>query len=401
MKISFMRMVDRLIGVPICYALSGADKLKRLVYRNRTTKKLEKILFIELSEMGSTILASEAIATAAKKYQAELFFLIFEKNRQSIELLGLIPGENIITIRDKSFFHLTLDTLKAIFRLRSLKIDTIIDMELFSRFSSIISYLSGASRISAFNRFTMEGLYRGSFQSHKVTYNPHLHMSQNFLALVSSLEEHTEPLLKKHVDRSERTIKINSPIEAKNRMIKKLNKINPDITANSQIFLINPNASDLLPIRRWPLEKYIKLSRKLLKKHKGAFIVIIGVETDKEYAQTITKALDDKRCIDFTAKTTLKELIDLFNISDMLISNDSGPPHFASLTDLKTIVLFGPEIPNLYAPLGKNVKCIYSNFACSPCVSAYNHRKTTCQDNRCLKSISVESVLKEIEESLD
>jgi ADP-heptose:LPS heptosyltransferase len=75
-----------------------------------------------------------------------------------------------------------------------------------------------------------------------------------------------------------------------------------------------------------------------------------------------------------------------------MVSNDSGPAHFAAASGLPTIILFGPETPNLYLPLG-TATAIYAGIACSPCVSASNHRKSACDDNVCMKAISVEQVL--------
>ena len=83
-----------------------------------------------------------------------------------------------------------------------------------------------------------------------------------------------------------------------------------------------------------------------------------------------------------------------------MVSNDSGPPHFASVTDLPTYVIFGPETPSLYGALGNSTP-IYAGLACSPCVSAGNHRKTSCTDNQCLKAIYPEQVLKAIRPTLD
>jgi len=47
-------------------------------------------------------------------------------------------------------------------------------------------------------------------------------------------------------------------------------------------------------------------------------------------------------------KTTIKEVISLFSISRVLISNASGIVHMASLTDIYIIALFAPETPLLY-----------------------------------------------------
>jgi ADP-heptose:LPS heptosyltransferase len=78
----------------------------------------------------------------------------------------------------------------------------------------------------------------------------------------------------------------------------------------------------------------------------------------------------------------------------LLITNDGGPGHFATLTPIQTMVFFGPETGRLYGPLGKRNLGLESGIACSPCLSAYNHRQTFCDgDNQCLKRIAPDPVL--------
>jgi len=300
----------------------------------------------------------------------------------------------VITIRSKSFFLFFIDTILAIFKMRFKGIDTVIDLELFSRFTSVLSFLSGARAIAGFYRYDMEGLYRGNFQTHRVEYNPHYHISKNFMALVYSLKADISevPMLKREIKKEEvARAKIVSKKEDMKNIFGKLKDINPDINEKSKIVLLNPNASQLLPIRRWPLRNFMNLAEKILKV-RNFFIVITGTKSEKDDAKAICDYVKNRRCIDFTGKTTFKELIDLYNISKVLVTNDSGPAHFASLTDIKIVVLFGPETPKIYAPLSDNCECVYSNYACSPCVSAFNHRKTPCKDSKCLKAIKVEDV---------
>jgi ADP-heptose:LPS heptosyltransferase len=83
-----------------------------------------------------------------------------------------------------------------------------------------------------------------------------------------------------------------------------------------------------------------------------------------------------------------------------MVTNDSGPAHFAAASGLPTIVLFGPETPHLYKPLG-NARALYAGLACSPCVSAHNHRKTACTDNVCMRAITVDEVFAAVAETLD
>jgi ADP-heptose:LPS heptosyltransferase len=100
-------------------------------------------------------------------------------------------------------------------------------------------------------------------------------------------------------------------------------------------------------------------------------------------------------CVDLTGYTrSIRELLMLFHGADLLITNDGGPGHFASLTPIRTMVFFGPETGRLYGPLGPRAQVLESGLACSPCLSAYNHRETFCDgDNQCLKRIAPDPVL--------
>ena len=90
---------------------------------------------------------------------------------------------------------------------------------------------------------------------------------------------------------------------------------------------------------------------------------------------------------------TLHDLLGLLDVASALVTNDSGPAHLAPLVDLPSVVLFGPETPNRYAPLGNTTTSLYAGLACSPCFSAQNHRRSVCQNNRCLQAITVDETL--------
>jgi ADP-heptose:LPS heptosyltransferase len=96
--------------------------------------------------------------------------------------------------------------------------------------------------------------------------------------------------------------------------------------------------------------------------------------------------------VDLTGQTTMMELLHLFNLSRVLVTNDSGPAHFACLTGIHVVVFFGPELPDRYRPLARSYDVVYTGFTCSPCVSPYNQRLTACNDNLCLKTIDVREV---------
>ena len=84
--------------------------------------------------------------------------MLFAKNREVVELLGVVPPQNIIAINDSSMGSFISDTLRGMCRMRRLKFDAVIDCELFSRISSILAFLSGAAvRVGADDRRERHG----------------------------------------------------------------------------------------------------------------------------------------------------------------------------------------------------------------------------------------------------
>ena len=112
MNIDFQRAVDRFVGVPVCLALSFFD---RLFVRSRAHAEQpaapfvpRRILIILLSEMGSLVLAQPMFARLREKYpQAELHVMLFAKNREILDLLGVVPEENVITLDDRDLSSCT------------------------------------------------------------------------------------------------------------------------------------------------------------------------------------------------------------------------------------------------------------------------------------------------------
>jgi ADP-heptose:LPS heptosyltransferase len=85
-------------------------------------------------------------------------------------------------------------------------------------------------------------------------------------------------------------------------------------------------------------------------------------------------------------------LLHVFDLAHVMVSNDSGPAHFAALTRVHVIVFFGPEIPERYRPLATSSDVVHTGFSCSPCIGPYNQRLSPCNDNLCLKTIDIPAV---------
>jgi ADP-heptose:LPS heptosyltransferase len=396
MKLRAMRTVDYWIGIPLCFLCT---QLVRLWGRPKGSERPRRVLFIELSEMGSTVIANPAMQKAKDELGAEIFFLIFERNVESLRLLDTVPEANIVTIRETSLPVLILDSLRFLGWARKAKIDTVVDLELFSRYSALLAGLSGAVRRVGFHRFHCEGLYRGEMMTHRVNYNGHIHIAKNFVCMVNALlaEKPEVPYSKTYVSDAEIRVPIPHVPEAAKEYVRGLVReaypaYDPDY---HRIVLLNPNSSEMLPQRRWPQENYAALAALVVREWDDALVLITGSRGERAEALRMQEEIGHPRFRSFAGMHSLIALTPLYNISTVLVSNDSGPAHFSAITPIRSIVLFGPETPKLYGGLG-NTESITAELSCSPCVTAANQKNSACDDPVCMRMITPERVLESI-----
>jgi lipopolysaccharide heptosyltransferase II len=389
-----MRWIDRWIGVPTCYVLTVVDRILR-ARTNPEPAQPRRILFIGLAEIGAMVVAHPALVRARKLFEGcEIFFLTFAAGQGMLELIGIDPQHQII-VRPNSPRTFLLDAFAAIIRIRRQRFDATVNLEVYSRFSTLVAYLSGARLRAGFHGFLETGSYVGDLVTHRVIYSPHLHISQAYLTLVEALTESAsdQPRVRRPIvgDAPTPRFRLAGDEHRRDAALVRLRNEYGRLTASDKIVILNANASDLIPTRRWALENFVELGRRLLLE-KDVVIALTGTASEREVTDTVAQRLQSDRVVNLAGKTTLRELIDLYNISDLLITNDSGPAHFVSMTDLPAIVLYGPETPDIFGPLAPTVETVWLRLPCSPCISVYNQKRSPCADNQCLKRITVDDI---------
>src|SRR3984893_3216812 len=155
-----LQFIDRWIGVFVCGALSLIRRLSGPSVAGNIARKPTKILFVK-----------------------------FEENRFILDVMHLIPEQNVVTVGHRNILDAGLHALGALKRIRALGIDAAIDLEFFSRSSAALTFLTGAESRVGFHTFFGEGPYRGDLMTHRLLYNPYIHTSQNFQLMVEALEQ--------------------------------------------------------------------------------------------------------------------------------------------------------------------------------------------------------------------
>src|SRR6266550_4879482 len=392
-----LQRTDRWVGEPLCAILT----LFRRIFESPGRpgpRQVRRILFVKFAEQGSTVLAYSAIRRAIEMVGREnVYFVVFEDNRFILDAMETIPERHVITIATKSPFGLATDAMRAVLRVRKIGIDAVVDMEFLTRFSAILTFATGAKSRVGFHTFFGDGPYRGDLMTHRLLYNPHLHTSQMFEAMVEALTRDPAVLptfdfpppvnqpLPRFRPSPREVVEINALLERENPRI-----------GSAPLILLNPNASDLLPLRRWSERRYVELARRLLERYPELFIGFTGARSEAAANNQLAAEVSSSRVIQLAGRTTLRQLLVLYTRSDILVTNDSGPAHFASMTPIRVVTLFGPEAPALFAARSANATALWAGIACSPCVNAYNNRQSVCRNNLCMQAIAVDDVFEEV-----
>jgi ADP-heptose:LPS heptosyltransferase len=410
MQTTTIRFLDYWLGVPACALLSG---VRRITERTAATRPApRKILFLKFIEQGATVLAQDAIARATRAVGRDnIYFCVFESNRAILDVIGTVPAGNVISIRDTSLSAFVVDYLEAAQAVRRHGIDTVIDMEFFSRASAIFAFLTGAAIRAGLHRFTGELPYRGNLMTHRIQYLPQLHISTQYSILVeAAFHPPSRDALRRTGSFEEPMLKI--PLE---RIRSTSPQAPPAFTPTAAetaamrgrlgspagpIVVLNPNASDLLPLRKWDTSRFGELATRILHAYPQALVVLTGAPSERDAADALCRSLGSPRVLSVAGQTDLRELLTLYTLSDVMVTNDSGPGHFASLTPVHAIVLFGPETPRLFGSLAPATTVIWKELACSPCVSVFNHRLSPCRNNVCMQSITVDEVMTAVDRAI-
>jgi heptosyltransferase-2 len=139
--------------------------------------------------------------------------------------------------------------------------------------------------------------------------------------------------------------------------------------------------------KRWPLSRFISLVRQLTLQEKGELLIIEG-PAEPGLARQIAQALPDTEMITIES-VPLDLLAGVMEKCKVFVGSDSGLAHLAAALEVPTIVLFGPTLPQHWAPLGRKVSVLRDTRGCEACISGRG-------DHGCLSNLAVEQVIRSI-----
>lgn len=391
MSIDRMKLIDLWVGLPLCAILGTVSLLARR-WRGQPQylpPSPRRILVMKFFGLGSVIQAGPMLRAIRKRYPDSRFtFLTFPETAGLVRRMGVC--DDIRTIRTGGLFAFVGDLLRQVLNFWADPVDMCIDLEFFSKFSTLVSLLSWSGTRVAFH---LNNYWRWSVVTHPIYYNYYRHVSDVY---ADAAEAIGAPV----TDRSPIALAI--PDEARTAALEQLRGCGWD--GRSRLIGINVNAGELSYERRWPVERFVVVIENLCLRD-DVQPVLTGAANEVDYVRQVVERLSDearRRLVNSAGKLSFDEFVAVMKEFDFLLTNDSGPLHIAYAQGTPSISLWGVGRPSFYGPRDETSSTLYGSLPCSPCLYMFTSEVGQWCKNRgdCMQRITVEDVWSVVERYL-
>jgi 3-deoxy-D-manno-octulosonic-acid transferase/heptosyltransferase-1 len=340
---------------------------------------MTNILIVKLSAIGDVVQTLPALEAIKRTYPASRIDWVVEEASSGI-LEGHPLIDRVLVSRRKAWFRMLVRPAKFLAGihgiagflrdLRSVRYDIAIDFQGLLK-SGIIIGLSRSVRKIGFDR-TRELSYL--FLNERLpAYDIEKHALERYLDVARYLGAVDPPS----------TCAL--PIERERATIR--DRLSEAVIGGGRVVVINPLAR--WRTKLWTEEKFAQLADRLIAE-RNATVIFTGGPDDRDAVARILSMMRE-RALDWTGKTTLKELAALAERADLFITTDTGPMHLAAAAGGRVVALFGATAPWRTGPYGKGHVVVRAGLDCSPCFSRTCGRKM-----QCMEAITVDDVLAKV-----
>jgi len=380
-QFSLFRFLDGSLARLACIALNPIVALLHALSKGGRPRP-RRVLIIKFFGLGSILRGWPLFAALRRTYpRAELHLLTFASNADLARRFGTF--DRVLDVDSSGLSSLVTSMFLRMAQICTGRYDIVIDMEFFSNFAALLAALTRAPlRVGYFLRMG----FRESILNRIVPYNPARHITDVYAALgrtigVTASKEDGLSLRSLPADR----LGLDALLARSG------------VEAGESLVVLNVASSGLCDERRWPPERFAWLNDRIQARGRER-VVFIGSRGERAGVEEVRGLCRAPAGLNLAGETDLGMLIALLERATLVVTNDSGPGHLADAVGSPVIVLFGPESPAHYGPLGKRSVAFHAGLYCSPCLNAANSKIAPCGGrNVCMRILPKEDVMEAVE----
>ncbi|MBL7767223.1 MAG: glycosyltransferase family 9 protein [Chitinophagaceae bacterium] len=376
MNLKAKQFIDTWIGIPLVYSnMILAKLLGFILRRNHQLKDTPtEICIIKLLGFGSVIMASDALYSIRLKYpNAKLSIICSRSIHAGIESIQLF--DHIYVIDDGSFFRVLTSGIKTVFQLWRVKCLWILDLEVYSKLTSILSLWTMAQ--NRFGFYFNDVAFRYNLNTHNIYFNTTIQVEENYNRMVNALGVE-----------SFQAFTIPGFPPRKNQ-------------AGLDQIAINNTCSELAMERKLRDGQLIDLCKAILNETNYQ-IVLLGAPSDQKNLDEFIaySGLPSERMFHIAGRYELRDYYEyLYRHCALMITIDSAPLHIANKLNIPNLSIWGPTAPESRIDTQSGNEYLYLKVSCSPC--AHFVDKLPCGGNNfCIQDMTTQMIMQKVKTML-
>lgn len=375
--------IDHYVGGCLAWLLNLAARLVALFWKRDHTLRHppRTVLFLKFTGLGSIARAAFLLPAVRERFpNCRLAFACFPGCAGLVRMYAQV--DDVLIVRDANLFGLAIDTLRLVLWSWRRRVQLVIDLEVHSKYSSVVAGLTLARDRAGFGGITSR--FRRGLYTHLTFWNPIRRVDLAYRQLGRALGLSPTPHWVRPV----------LPPTARAEVARLCAELG--IRPGDRVLGVNPNASELRQERRWPGEGFAKVIESLPARP-DFHVLLLGSPAERDYAEHVRSLIGRTElpvwnvagALGFAGFAALLERL------TVLLTNDSGPLHIAAALGTPTVSLWGPGHPQHYTPHGAKHVVFYRPIYCSPCI--YTTDVPPCGgDNQCLRRLDWRAVARAV-----
>lgn len=148
-------------------------------------------------------------------------------------------------------------------------------------------------------------------------------------------------------------------------------------------------------LRRWPLERFVALSKWLQSEKKLIPIWVGTADEESQLSEAFAMGAAGKKWV-APEGSSLLSFYAFIASSKLYVGNESGPLQMADLAEVPLVAIYGPGVPDVFYPRSTRSRVLHEVLDCNPCDQIHCVRPS----DRCIDRISLVSVQLAVSEVL-
>ncbi len=332
----------------------------------RNKKNPKRILLVRTDRIGDVVLTTPAIRAVRQSLPES--FLAMMVRPYSVEVVKNNPHLDEVIVYDKRGKHKTFwNSFKFVRDLRKKEFDLAFVFHPTNRVN-IITFLAGIPERIGYNRKC------GFLLTKKLP-------DEKFKGEKHEIEYNLEVIAARGISAANKEVEMVVSQEEENFALKFFQGNGLD--RKIPLVAIQPGAS--CPSKRWPVERFAEVGKKLMESF-PVKIIIIGSNEEGPLLERLRRLLGEKAVI--VQGLALGNVGAILKQAQLFISNDTGPVHIAAAMKTPCLVIFGRKQPGLsprrWRPRGREHIIFHKDPGCQVCLAH------SCDKGfQCLKAITV------------